>query len=376
MKKTAILFMIPLIRGYGGTEKHILSILGNIDRDFFIPYLCYFQGDRKNSLLKNFEEQNIQTIKFPMQTIYKIDALKNAWRIKNFVRKKDIKILQTFHPNADLFGPPVGRISGIPILISSRRDLGLNRTKTALQKKINRLVNKIIVPSEAVKKATMEQEKIDDSKIKVIYNGVDIEYFRPEGKKEIIRRKLGYEKTDFVITIISNLKKIKGIDCFIKAAFLINEKIPSAKFIIIGGGEEKDYFTNLSTDLGLTNKIVFTGNISNVKDYLAISDIYISSSLTEGFSNSILEAMAMGLPIIATDVGGNREAVVDHECGFLVSVQDYHAIAFYAKKLYRNNNLRSKMGEKSRKIVTNIFALKKMVKEHEKFYSTLLQQQS
>jgi glycosyltransferase involved in cell wall biosynthesis len=309
-----------------------------------------------------------------MNKIYGLDAIRNIYKISGYIRKNRIKILQTFHPNADLYGPIVGRISHVPIVISSRRDLGLNRPNHAVQKRMNHLVHKMIAPSHAVKKATMDQENVPATKIKVIYNGIDAEYFKPGNEKWVCRKQIEIQKSHFVVTIVANYHKIKGIDYFIKAASLIAREIPNSKFVIIGDGKEKDNLMRLAIDLGILQKMISTGNISNVKNYLAASDIYISSSLTEGFSNSILEAMAMGLPVIATDVGGNREAVADGKCGFLVPPQDFQKIASKTIQLHRNPDMRMKMGIKSREIVEERFTLERMVKEHEELYTSLEQQ--
>ena len=374
VERSDILFMIPRLIGYAGTEKHLLSLVSNIDRKRFIPHVCYFRGNTgKNSIVSAFQEKNIYCTKFEMNKIYGLDAIRNIYKISGYIRKNRIKILQTFHPNADVYGPIVGRISHVPIVISSRRDLGLNRLNHAVQKRMNRLVHKMIAPSHAVKKATMEQEEVPESRIKVIYNGIDAEYFKPDNDRGVWRKRIGLQESHLVITIMANCYKIKGIDYFIKAASLIAREIPNSKFIIVGDGKEKDNLMKLAIDLGILQKIIFTGNISNVKDYLAASDIYISSSLTEGFSNSILEAMAMRLPVIATDVGGNREAVLDGESGFLVPSQDSHGIASKVIFLYRNPEKRIRFGNKSRAVVEKRFTIEKMVREHEVLYASLLQ---
>jgi glycosyltransferase involved in cell wall biosynthesis len=243
-----------------------------------------------------------------------------------------------------------------------------------VQKGMNHFVQQMIAPSEAVKNAIIENEKVSGDKVKIIYNGIDTEYFKPALEKTFWRKKIGLQDSHFVIIIVANLYKIKGVEYFVQAASLIAQEIPESKFIIVGGGPEKDNLTKLSTKLGILGKIIFIGNISNIKDYLAASDVYVCSSLSEGFSNSILEAMAMGLPVVASDVGGNREAVADSESGFLVSAQDYQGIASKVTELYRDQKMRNQMGDKGRRIAEEQFNLKRMIKEHEKLYLDLIDQ--
>jgi glycosyltransferase involved in cell wall biosynthesis len=232
----------------------------------------------------------------------------------------------------------------------------------------------MIAPSKAVKKVIMEKEDVSEAKVKIIYNGIDTEYFKPSKTKSLLRSQIGLQDSNFVITIVANLYKIKGVEYFIRAASLVAQEVPESKFIIVGDGAEKDGLAELAANLGISEKIIFTGNIYNTKDYLATSDVYVCSSLSEGFSNSILEAMAMGLPVVATDVGGNKEAVVDNESGFLVPAQDYQGIASKIIELYQNHDERYQMGDKGRAIAEERFNLKRMIKEHEKLYLDLIEQ--
>jgi len=370
MEQIGILYMIPLLMGYAGTEKHLLSIVSNIDRKRFVPHVCYFRG--RNRIIGAFQERNVCCKELAMKRIYGYKAIKNILEIKRYIKENGIKILQTFHPNADLYGPVVGRVSGVPIIISSRRDLGVNRRHLTLQRGINRLVQGMIAPSKAVKKVIVEKEDVSEPKVKIIYNGIDTEYFKAKREKSSWRNQIGLHDSHFVITIVANLYKIKGVEYFIRAASLIAQEVPESKFIIVGQGAEKESLTKLATKLGISERIIFTGSIYNTKNYLAISDVYVSSSLSEGFSNSILEAMAMGLPVVATDVGGNREAVVDKESGFLVPSLDYGGIALKVIELYRNHDLKNEMGDKGRTIVEERFDLRGMIKEHEELYLELI----
>lgn len=370
MELIGILFMIPLLYGYAGTEKHLLSIASNIDRRRFVPHVCCFYGSKK--IMESFEQRDVVCEKFDMERIYGLKALTNVWRIRKYIKHNRIKILQTFHPNADVFGPIAGRLSGVSVIISSRRDLGLYRKNITVQKGINHFVQRMIASSKAVKKVIIEKENVSEDKVKVIYNGIDTEYYKPERRKSSWRSRIGLQDSQFVVTIVANLYKIKGVEYFVRAASLIAQQIPESRFIVIGDGTEKDYLMKLAITLGISEKIIFVGNIGNIKDYLTASDVYVCSSLSEGFSNSILEAMAMGLPVVATDVGGNREAIVDNESGFLVPSLDYRGIASKVIELYRNHDLKNEMGAKGRIIVEERFTFERMMREHEELYLDLI----
>jgi len=370
MGKTGILYIIPLLFGYAGTERHLLALTSSLDRSRFTPHVACFRSSSK--VIQDFQEAGVPCTTFEMTRIYGIDALKNALKIRRYIMENNISILQTFHPKADLYCPLVGKLSSVPLIISSRRDLGYNRSNIVVQKFINRFVDWIIAPSDIVREFTMRQEKVPESKFRIIYNGVDTDHYKPLENKKDMRLKLGLPEKGTIVVNVSNLYKIKGVDLFIRAARSVADVISDTVFVIIGDGREKQNLLDLTAELGMGDRIIFTGNIANVVEYLGSADLYVCSSLSEGFSNSILEAMAMGLPVVATDVGGNPEAVTNGVTGFLVEKGHVTDIAEKIISILRDPELGSSLGRCGRRVTEEKFSLKKMIREYEGLYSELI----
>ena len=321
-----------------------------------------------------FEENNVQVMEFPLQRIYGFQAIKYAMKLIYFIKKEKIKIIQTFHLLPDLYVPIVAKMAGTPIIISSRRDLGFDKNKYHLfmQRGINVFVNKIMVNSKAVKNIVIENENVSSSKIQKIYNGVELKNNKTNNFKNEIRKKLNIKQSEFIIGILGHHRAIKGGKYFIDACPRILEQVPNTKFLIIGGGPLIEELEKRAKDLGILNHIIFAGYLINGSDYLSIMDISVNSSLSEGFSNTILESMAFGVPMVATKVGGNPEAIVDGKTGILVPPKDSSAIANAVIRILEDRALAESMGKSAKKRVEEIFSMKRMVSEIVSLYESLI----
>ena len=156
-----------------------------------------------------------------------------------------------------------------------------------------------------------------------------------------------------------------------QAAKLISQKRGDVIFVVIGGEYEEEYYHKMRAELGLKEVVQFLGIKADVRDYLNAFDLAVNSSLTEGFSNSILEYMACGLPVVATDVGGNPEAVIDGQSGIIVPAGDSERLARAMETLLNDGQMRKRMGEKGRQRIVDNFSQSKMISEMEKLYLDL-----
>jgi len=370
--KIAILYVIHFLFGYGGTEKHLFELVKRLDKDKFMPMVCCFTGGK---FLEEIKKLNVKAFELPVNRLYGLQAIKSAIRLGRIIRKENIRMVQTFHTKPDLYVPVIAKLCGVPVVISSRRDLGFNRKKihVPLQKIINLFVDKIIVNSNAVRDMCAKQEHIASNKIVLIYNGIAEEFLRKGTQIENQRKGLQIRSSEFAVGVLSNLNPIKGIDSFINACPLVLEKIPNTKFLLIGDGPMREKLLKQVKRLGISSNVTITGNLKDIRGVLSMIDISVNSSLSEGFSNSILESMAVGKPVVATNVGGNPEAVVHGETGFLVPPRNPNALAEAIIKLVENKRLARKMGIAGRERIIEHFTLKKMIKETESLYGSLLE---
>jgi L-malate glycosyltransferase len=229
------------------------------------------------------------------------------------LRRSRPDIVHTFFPASNSFGVLIARLARIRRIISSRRDMGyhLTRKDIRLLKASNLLVNVVVANSHAVQERTIQLEGIRREKTRVIHNGISLDDFKPtSGKKD--------DKHP-VVGIVANLNRpVKRVDLFIKAAALVHEALPDITFWIVGDGYLRPDLEQLSSGLGLNSNLLFLGRRDDVRELLKQISIGVICSDSEGLSNAIMEYMAAGLPVVATDVGGNPELVEDGKTGLLI----------------------------------------------------------
>jgi glycosyltransferase involved in cell wall biosynthesis len=298
-------------------------------------------------------------------------------RLANFVRKHRFDIVQTFHLISDTFGVVASRLGGVPVIVSSRRDMDtMNGGMRRIARRVcGVFVNRYVAVCDAVAENIAEKEAIPRSKVKTIYNGVDFsEFFVPSSSdQEVMRERLGIGRDSFVIGNVSVFRPAKDYPSFFAAIKKIAPHIPELKALAIGPGPlMEDFRRQCESDEVLRQAVVFTGGIANVRDYLGIMDVACLCPVeNEGLSNAILEEMALGKPVVATDVGGNAELVVDGETGFITQPRNADQLAEMFLRLYRSPQLREEMGRKARERVGERFAIKRMIENMEEFYEDL-----
>lgn len=375
--KINIMFIIDFFHGEGGTERHLHYLVKNIDKEKYNCFICSFNSIETTGLIKETREVIADFYHIPVGKFYTFNALKRAIRLSEIIRKNQIDIVQTYHFKSDTYGVLISKLSGVKHIISSRRDMGDIKKKRHifLNKLMNRFVDSFIVVADAVGEKIAKEEKVLKEKIKTIYNGVDIERFCPPKKEDIsrLREKLGISNNDFIIGTVSHFRPEKSYDVFFKAMKEVKEVINELKIIAVGSGPTLESSMQYCKDNDLSARVLFPGQIKKVWEYIAIMDIAcLVPGSNEGFSNAILEKMAMGKPLIVTSVGGNAEAVVNGENGIVIPPFDHKRLAEAIIYLYRNPAIREKMGKKSRERVEKLFTIENMIKKHESLYEEVI----
>jgi len=247
-----------------------------------------------------------------------------------------------------------------------------------VQKHCLRLADHIVVNAEAIKRDLL-QRGYDAAHLTVIPNGIDCERFRVPGNGEKVRREWNIPPGVPVVGVLARLLRIKGQDVFLRAAALMAAKKPEVRFVIVGGNnvdrEYEDELKRLTAQLGLEGRVVFTGFRTDVPDLLAALSVVVSPSLgLEGLSNSLLESMAAGLPVVATRVGGTPEIVEDGVTGLLVTPGDAEALAGAISKLLVDTTTAKRLGQSARRRVFTRYSLERAVASTERLYGELLVQ--
>lgn len=351
-----ILYLINNIKE-AGAQKHLLEVISGLDKNKFEPNLITLDD-------------------LGVKRIYDFSGIKGIWRLVKIMKKDKPDILHTYLFSENILGCIAARIAGIPVVVSSRRDTGMLREgkwqHILAYRLTNKLVDKILCVSEAVRKAVLAKEKVSPQKIEVIYNGVDIDKFQVAGFRSQVKESLGIKNDEFLVGMIANFSWIKGHKDFIETAEMVLKKLPNTKFLLIGSGELLESLRSQVTGLKLEDRIMFLGTRNDIPELLSIMDVSVNASYSEGMSNTILESMAAGVPVVATAVDGNLETVVDGISGILVPSKNPQAMAEAIIKILRNKNLAKRMGENAKKLLQQKFTSEIMVKNLENLYEGLL----
>lgn len=220
------------------------------------------------------------------------------------------------------------------------------RFKEVISKLVLRNSDAVIALTEDMKK---EMQKICNKDIIVIPNGINLENFE-RLSRENIRRKLEITNEQKIVIFAGTLRPIKGVKYLIQAMNLIRQKNTKASLMLIGDGEERQSLEELVKESNLGDCVTFVGQVPNeeVLEYMAASDVFVLPSLSEGFPLVILEAMASGLPIVATKVGGLPEIIKEGDNGFLVEPKDSIEIAEKVLLLLQGKELRQRIAKNNR----------------------------
>lgn len=265
------------------------------------------------------------------------------------------------------FHPLILTAWGSDILIQPRRNpLWRILTRYALKK-----AEIVICNSDTVRKGLFELGA-SPSKIRKVYNGIDTQQFNPRQKDEALKNSLGISGAPTVICI-RNFRPAYNVRMLIQTIPLILEKVPAARFILAGSGEQRDYLNSLANSLEVSDSIRFVGRIprDELPRYLSSSEVYVSTSLTDSTSLSLQEAMACELAPVVTDLPANREWITDGENGFIVPINDTHMLADRVVYLLKNKEAREKFGKASVRIIVERAEYAKQMGGMEEIYQKL-----
>jgi glycosyltransferase involved in cell wall biosynthesis len=306
----------------------------------------------------------------PIQRTYDLTALRAALDLRQFLKQQNVKIVNTFFESSDIWAGLVTKTMSKAKLVWSRRDMGILRARkhSVAYRLMAGTPDAVFAVSEQVRRHCIEVDRIDPARVQTIYNGLDLSAWDAPSRRA---KALG----EFLVTTVGNIRRIKGHDLFIKAAAAIMPQFPKVSFSIAGDVLDPVYFAELQSlvrDLGLSEHFRFEGGVTDLRRHLAGADIFVLPSRSEGFSNALVEAMAASLPVVATDVGGNAEAVQDGTTGLIVPSENPIALTNAIVTLLSDPTLARAMGAAGKDLATDRFTTEAMMKHITGAYGTLL----
>lgn len=361
----------------GGTEWQIVQLTKWLQASGkYRIFLAALSGEGPlRAEVERLGYQDVPT--FPLQNFYNVNALKQQSRLVSYLRDKKIDVVHAHDFYTNIFGMAAATVAGVSARIASRRETEGIRSpaKRWVERRAFNSAKIVVANAEAIRQQLIG-EGLRPEKVVTIHNGIDIARIapHPENRRNELVESFGLPQSRRFVTIVANMRHVmKDQATFLRAARVTQQAVPESGFVLAGEGEQADGLRRLAKELGIADSTFFIGRCSRVSDLLAISDVCVLSSKgVEGFSNSILEYMAAARPVVATDVGGAREAVVEGETGYIVEPEDFETMALRIISLLREPERGRAMGERGRKRVQEQFSCEAQLRRVEEVYATLL----
>ena len=381
-----VCFMIDRL-GRAGTESQLLALIRGLDRRRVRPSLVLLDGTDAES--RALEPADCPILRLGVTRLTSRSALRAASRLAGFWGEHKPDVLQVYFLDSAYFGVPLARWCGVRKVVRVRNNLGywLTRKHGVLNRVVSRLADVTLTNSDAGRDALVAAEGLRADRVAVLENGVDLERFAkttplpgplPEaerGRKSDSGSPLclgeGFLRSTIRIGCVANLRPVKNIDGFLRAAKLVADRFPHVRFEVAGGGPDRAALESLRAELGLADRFTFRGSVSDVPEFLRELDIAVLPSHSEGMSNAVLEYMAAGKAIVATDVGANANLLGDGQYGRLVPAGDTSALAVAIGELVADPDAVRTLGQAARARVEAEFSRAAMVRRFEQFYGKL-----
>jgi glycosyltransferase involved in cell wall biosynthesis len=371
--KIGVLFIIDQLCEIGGAERVLANMIAGLPSERFACSIVTFKAGPKVQLLNLKCPLHV----FPLQRTYGWNALKVAWQIRQLIRSVNIQIVHTFFETADLWAGPIARLSGCRTLISSRRDMGILRSwKHRVAYRIAwRLYSQVHAVSGQVRDYCIQHDGIDPRKVITLYNGVCMEKTQSPPAHDLLNE-ISARGSTALISTVGNIRWVKGLDVFIRAAAIVSRKYPEpVLFAVAGENQDSGHMAELTAliaTLGIEDRVIFLGKRDDVRSILNTSDIFCLLSRSEGLSNALLEAMSAARPCVASTVGGNGELIQDGRNGYLVKSEDPAAAAERILALLRDRDLCGRFGREAQHTVETQFTAGRMIDNLVASYERLL----
>jgi L-malate glycosyltransferase len=362
----------------GGAERQLLLLARMmLEAGHFDVHLACLE--RRGLLLSEADSLSVAEVpEFPLTSFYDRNMAVQLRRFVAFLRERDISVVHTDGFYTNVFGIVGAALARVPARVGFRGETGVWRTpaQNYIERLVFRWASVVHANSEAVKRFLVANG-VPADRIEVVYNGLDMKQVEPPpGLRRVEALKMFGLPADNdrpLVTIVANMRHhVKDYPTFLRAARRVREAVPGAMFALAGEGEMMEQLRSLAGELGLERDAFFIGRCDRIAELLFASDVCVLSSKAEGFSNSILEYMGAARPVVATDVGGAREAIVEGETGYLVSSGDDETMASRISHLLREPQEAKEMGKRGRLTVQQTFSSEVQLQRTEELYRKLL----
>jgi glycosyltransferase involved in cell wall biosynthesis len=345
----------------GGTERQMTELIRRLDASRFAVHVACFH--REGAWLPRVMERAASVTEFPIHGFAKPATASQLLAFARWCRRTRLAVVQTCDLYANIFGLPGAALAGVPVRIGSRREL--NPDKSPLQIRLQRLAyrcaTKVVANSPAAQRI-LEQEGLGRESIAVIPNGVDLTAFAERKPGGAVRR----------FITVANLRPEKSHETLLAAAAGLLRDYPDLEFQIVGDGPRRHELEQLARHRNLAPHVTFLGHREDVPALLSAADVFVLPSRSEAFPNGAIEAMAAGLPVVASAVGGLLDLIEDGRTGLLVPPRDPEALVAALRSLVEAPARGFALGRAARAEVQQRYSFDRMVSSFEDLYLSML----
>jgi len=383
MKKIKVAQVITRL-DWGGSPDIVRVICTYLDPEVYditlIMGVTKYPNLKTEEFLKEFGQKAL-FIPELKRNINPLSDLAAFLRLYFLFRRQKFDIVHTHTAKAGALARTAAFFAGTPVIVHTLHGHNFygyfgpvsSRIVTIIERWLGYLTDKIIALTELERKDLISFKAAGSEKIRLIYQGLEMEgYTGLNIDKHRIRQSLGIKPDEKVVGMIGRLEPVKGPEYFIAAAKSVAEVFPRVKFILVGEGSLREKLEKQMKSLGLEEKFIFTGWREDIPEILSILDLLVLPSLNEGVGMVLIEAQGLGVPIVASRVGGIPEIVRDNQTGILVSAGDADSFAGAIKSLLADENRRSAMSQEAIKWIKGKFKARDMIEEISKLYQELL----
>jgi glycosyltransferase involved in cell wall biosynthesis len=350
----------------GGTEQVIKNLIEGADEQEFENSIFCIESPI-GPFGKMLEDKGISIFSLARGKGFDTKLIKG---IRQYIKQHNIDILHCHQYTPWIYGTIAAAFTGIKVVFTEHGRFYPDRSswkRKLVNPVLNLFTDKVVAISKATKQALVEYENIPESSIDVIYNGID-ELDVDDKISAQLRLRLGITPEKIVLGTIARFDPIKNHKLMIKAFAKLLEENTNIVLLIVGDGDERDNIEKLIVDLGIAKNVILTGYDPNPQHYLALMDIYLLSSFSEGTSMTLLEAMSMGKPCVVTDAGGNAE-IIAHNINGLVTDNDHlEQFAKACNDLIINEELLNEFGRAGRGVFVEKFSVDSMLSQYRLIY--------
>lgn len=368
MHNIKIVYVIDSL-GKGGAERQLFELIKGLHETRFKPLVISLSEG--GYWIKEFERIAVKLIELQYRKHFELARLMELTKI---LIKERPQILHSFMFAGNAYGRIAAKLAGVPVIIASERSQENRKGRfTAMTDRLlAKMTDCVISNSKVNRDYLVEKSILPMEKSIVVHNGIDSSKYQYFGNNTNLRNKLGIGIDDYVIGTVASLRDCKNQRMLFEAIKLIIVKNRFVKLLLVGEGPLQIALQQYTEKLNIAKNVIFVGMRNDIPDLLGLMNVFVLTSKFEGLSNAIMEAMAAGVPCVVTDVGGNKELVIDGKTGFLIPLNDYIMLAEKIIFFMNHPNYTRKMGTKGREFISKEFSVNKMVYNMENVYETLL----